>query len=180
MAGKAQRAPVGGQEIQKRVGRRMVGLTGIAEHASDAGEQNEHVQVALGSRTVQVPCSQQFRPKHLLERLPALIPDCSVGQQTHAVDDAPERRQCLFHPAQHGVDRARIRHVSEFHSNRGAAPAKRLDRLLDFSVRRAPAVEHDRAGTALSQPTCDRTANAPESAGHEVGPVLTEPATRKR
>ena len=180
LAGEPQRAPMGGELVEEGVGRRVVGLARIAQHTGDAGEEHEHVEVAVGGRPVQVPGPQHLGPEHRLEGLPRLVADGGVRQHADAVDDSCERRQSRIHPRQHGVKRGGVGHIGEFHLQGGPLPAQRLDRLSDLRVGRAAAVEHDGAGAALGEPAGDRDADAAEPTGHQIAPVLAQPAPGER
>ena len=171
---------MGGELVEEGIGRRVVGLARVAEHAGDAGEEHEHVEVARRSRPVQVPGAEHLGPQHRLEALPRLVADGGVRQHADAVDDARERRQFRVHPRQHGVERGGVRHVRELHLHSGPLGAELFDRLGDLGLGRAAAVEHDGAGAALGEPPGDRDTDAAESAGHQVAPVLAQPASGER
>ena len=165
LAGEPLRAPVRRQLVQEGVGRGVIRLPGVAEHARHAGEQHEQVEVAIGGGAVQVPGTEHLRPQHVGELLPGLVRERAVRQHSDAVNDAPERRQRGVDPLEHGVQRRRVGHVGQLDGHRGAPFPERHDRLGGLRVGIAPPVEHDRAGAALGQPAGQDAADAAEASG---------------
>ena len=179
LAGEPQRPPVSHELIQKCVGHPMIGLTRIAHDARDAREHDEQVQIAVRSCPVQLPCPQHFRPQHLFELLPRLVRQRPVRQHAHAVDDTRKWRQCFVDACQHGVHRRRVRHVGQFHLHLHAALAQRVDGCDGLGVRVAAPVQHDSAGAPVRQPGSQSAPDPAKTAGHQVGPVFSQPSPRQ-
>jgi len=79
---------VGGQGVQEGVGGRVVGLSGRSQKAPQGREEHEEVQVDC--RLVQVPCSQ-FRGQDALQAVGILVGQLRVVQDSGRVDQAPHR-----------------------------------------------------------------------------------------
>ena len=163
---------MGGELIQKCVCRGVIRLTRIAQNASDAGEQDEQVQVAVDGRAVQMPCTQHLRPQHLLKTVPTLIRQRSIGQNAYAVNDTGERRQRGIDTLQHRVHRRRVRHIRDLHLHRDVAFAQGVDGFHGLGVGVAATVQHDCARAPFCQPVRQGAADTAQSTGHQVGSVL--------
>ena len=173
-------ATVGGELVQERVGGGVVRLARRAENPHHAREQDEEVEVAFLGRPVELPGAEHLRPEHRLEPLPALVRERAVRQHPDAVDDPRERRQVRVDPREHRVHRGGVGDVGDLHPHRHSALLERSDRLARGCIRSPPTVEHDRARSPVREQSGHRAADPAHAAGHEVGPVLAQPAPRER
>ena len=176
----AQRAPVARQLVEEGVGGGVVRLARVADHADAAGEEEEHVEVAVQRGAVEVPGAQDLGPQHRLEALPRLVRERCVGEHAHAVDHAAQRRQLRVDARQHRVDRGGVGHVGQLDLDPHAGAAQRRNRLDGFGVGIAAAVQDDGAGAVLRHPGGHGDADAAQPARHEVGAVGPEPPVDQR
>ena len=172
----AQRAPVHGELIEKGVGGSVIGLPRVSKYPRYAREQDEHVQVALLGRPVQMPGPERLRPHHALETLPTLVTDRAVRQRAHAVYHADKGRQFAVDPLEHRVNRGWVRQVREFDPHRDTAVLKRGNRLPGGRVGGAPAVQHDGPRPVVRKPLCHRASDTAQPAGNQVGAIPPQPA----
>ena len=96
------------------------------------------------------------------------------------MNHSAERRQFPIHPRQHVVHGGGIRHIRQFHPHRGPAFTQRVDFFFNLGVRRPSSVQHDRPRTVIRQPAGHGAPDTAQAAGHQVGPVLPQPASHKR
>ena len=118
LTGETKRTAVPGKLVEERVSRRMVCLACVAHNARHAGEQDEHVQIPVHGRAVQMPCAKHLWPKDLLETIPTLIRQDGIRQHAHAVYNTSERRQSRLDALQHRVYRRRVRHIRNLNLHR--------------------------------------------------------------
>ena len=175
-----QRPAMAGELVQKGIGGSVIGLPRIAHDADPTRKEDEELQVAVRGGAVQVPTAQHLRPQHRLEPLPALVGEGAVRQHADAVDHAAEGRQLPVDPLQHPVHRGRVGDVRQLHVNRHPAFPQSADGRFGRVVGRPAPVEDDGPCPAVRQPTGHGAPDAPQTAGHQVGPVLPQPAPRQR
>ena len=160
--------------VQKGIGGGVIGLTGISQHGSYAGEQYEKIQVSAQRGPVQVPGTQYLGPQHILKPVPGLISDCPVGEDTYAVDYSGERRELVIDSSQHCIYGRFAGNVGDLNANLHTPLGQLVNHHLSVSIRLSAAVEDNGTGAILRQPASDGTADSSHTPGYQVGTIVAE------
>jgi hypothetical protein len=103
--GQALSAAVPGQGIEESIGRRVAGLSGVAEDARQRREHHEEVKRPPGRLRVQVPRPAHLRRQHAVDAVVVEGDEQGVFQHHCGVHDAAQGRQCVVDLGEHSGQR---------------------------------------------------------------------------
>ena len=96
------------------------------------------------------------------------------------MDHSAEWRQFPVNPRQHRVQSGGVCNIREFDPHRDTSLLQRGDRFPSVRVGCPPTVQHDRSRASVREPACHDTTDSAETAGHEIGSILSQASPHQR
>lgn len=169
-----ERLAVVGEGVQEGVGRRVVRLTRVAEHARHRGEGDEEVEREAARRGVEVKDPVDLRRQHRPQVGGVLGEDVRVAEDARRVDDAVDGSVGLGDGADRPVHVGARDHVhGDVVSVDSRVPQLPQGRLARGSVLRPSAQDHGDAGVP-AEVAGDVPADPAEAARDPVDPALLQ------